>query len=577
MGFRFRRSVRLFPGVRLNFSLSGVSVSAGVPGAMINIGPRGSRLTMGLPGTGISYVHNFNPPGPAKRGPSPVEAYLDPPAPPVPLHPISGPQPQPLAGEIKSAEVASLTSSDLEGLKKLINEAVHQRAALESDLAEAIADRRRAWKKLRRREQWPLRALMKSSIAPARSAFQEAEDEALKVAAAIMATEIKVEIDLDEQSWSAWAEVRKTFDRLSQTAKFWDVTSSVAVDRYQTRSAAHQTITRTPVGLRTVFDGIIATTSGGHRFENANGGDLDIFPGFMLIRDKASSDYALIDLRDLTVETYGCRFIETETVPPDTEVVGYAWHKSNKDGSPDRRFADNFQIPIALYGEITFKTRNGVEEAYNASNCGAALAFGNAISVFQDELRRQAKRPKPVIGPEVSGEAPQKDPAALLPALPKVLRAYEVVAVPALIAGLVAYGPVSNLVRPSPASVPVAIISAVPVTAARVESPSVSSTPAPKPPQAPSISPAPTPASTSVAASVSAEAKPIGIERMVVKQSANVRAAPDRAAASLRVAPIGTAVTVFEKRGNWIKIGDTAAWGWTHVSLLQAQLPDPGR
>lgn len=570
MGFRFRRSVRLFPGVRLNFSLSGVSVSAGVPGAMINIGPRGSRLTMGLPGIGISYVHNLSSTRPTKRAPDQTGMHVEPPATPGPIHPASGPEAGPLVGEIKSAEVASLTSPDLDGLKQLINDAAHQKALLQADLAEAVADRRRAWRKLRRREQLPLRVLMKSSIPAARASFDEAEEEALKVAAAILATEIKVEIDLDDQTWSAWAEVRRTFDRLAQTAQFWDVTSSIAVDRYRTRSAAHQTITRTPVGLRTVFDGIVATSGGGHRFENANGGDLDIFPGFMLIRDKTSSDYALIDLRDLTVETYGCRFIENETVPPDAEVVGYAWHKSNKDGSPDRRFAQNFQIPIALYGEIRFKTRNGVEEAYNASHCGSAIAFGHAIASFQDALRRQVKSSKPAVGPAAATEGSQKDPDALLPALPKVMGAYEVIGIPALLAGLIAYGPVSDLMRPKPATIPMAVISPMPAVAvASAEGASTSSTPVSAPPQAAPIPPASAPASIPISTPASTPAVPTVIERMVVKQNANVRAGPDRAAASLKVVPIGTTVSVFEKRGGWVRIGDIAPWGWTHSSLLQ--------
>lgn len=55
MGFRFRRSIKLFPGVRLNLSKSGVSTSVGVPGATVNVGRRGVRRTVGLPGTGISY------------------------------------------------------------------------------------------------------------------------------------------------------------------------------------------------------------------------------------------------------------------------------------------------------------------------------------------------------------------------------------------------------------------------------------------------------------------------------------------------------------------------------------------
>lgn len=55
MGFRFRKSLRLFPGVRLNLSKSGISTSLGGPGATINIGPKGTRHTVGLPGSGLSF------------------------------------------------------------------------------------------------------------------------------------------------------------------------------------------------------------------------------------------------------------------------------------------------------------------------------------------------------------------------------------------------------------------------------------------------------------------------------------------------------------------------------------------
>ncbi len=56
MGFRFRRSVRLLPGLRLNLSRSGVSASVGTRGAWLTFGRNGTRTTVGLPGTGISYT-----------------------------------------------------------------------------------------------------------------------------------------------------------------------------------------------------------------------------------------------------------------------------------------------------------------------------------------------------------------------------------------------------------------------------------------------------------------------------------------------------------------------------------------
>ena len=55
MGWRFRRSVRLFPGMRLNLGKSGPSLSLGVRGFHETFGRRGRRTTVGLSGTGISY------------------------------------------------------------------------------------------------------------------------------------------------------------------------------------------------------------------------------------------------------------------------------------------------------------------------------------------------------------------------------------------------------------------------------------------------------------------------------------------------------------------------------------------
>ena len=55
MGFRFRKSVRILPGVRVNLSKSGISASIGGIGATVNIGSRGTRTTVGVPGTGLSY------------------------------------------------------------------------------------------------------------------------------------------------------------------------------------------------------------------------------------------------------------------------------------------------------------------------------------------------------------------------------------------------------------------------------------------------------------------------------------------------------------------------------------------
>lgn len=55
MGFRFRRSLKIAPGIRLNLGKRGTSLSIGGRGATVNVGKKGVRTTVGIPGTGISY------------------------------------------------------------------------------------------------------------------------------------------------------------------------------------------------------------------------------------------------------------------------------------------------------------------------------------------------------------------------------------------------------------------------------------------------------------------------------------------------------------------------------------------
>ncbi len=55
MGFRFRKSFKILPGIKINLSKSGISTSIGVPGATVNLRGDKTTTTVGLPGTGISY------------------------------------------------------------------------------------------------------------------------------------------------------------------------------------------------------------------------------------------------------------------------------------------------------------------------------------------------------------------------------------------------------------------------------------------------------------------------------------------------------------------------------------------
>ena len=56
MGWRFRRSIKILPGIRLNFGKKGISsTTIGGKYFKTNVSGRGVRHTVSAPGTGLSY------------------------------------------------------------------------------------------------------------------------------------------------------------------------------------------------------------------------------------------------------------------------------------------------------------------------------------------------------------------------------------------------------------------------------------------------------------------------------------------------------------------------------------------
>lgn len=61
MGIRFRRSIKIMPGVKVNLSKRGISTSFGTRGVHYTIGSNGRRTSfVGIPGTGISSVSTWS-------------------------------------------------------------------------------------------------------------------------------------------------------------------------------------------------------------------------------------------------------------------------------------------------------------------------------------------------------------------------------------------------------------------------------------------------------------------------------------------------------------------------------------
>lgn len=181
--------------------------------------------------------------------------------------------------------------------------------------------------------------------------------------------------------------VLKTFSDVRLSEVIWNITSSSPVDQFTERSNARRAVGRCPVLFEKGKPRCLLTTDDPYTsvplLRNGNGEALYLFPGIVML--EGITGLKVLSIKDLTITAGTTRFIETGVVPSDASIAGYSWLRENKDGSPDRRFIDNYQIPKARYGEVQFKGW-GLDEEYQFSSKGYGLSFGRSLEALKRSI-----------------------------------------------------------------------------------------------------------------------------------------------------------------------------------------------
>jgi len=131
---------------------------------------------------------------------------------------------------------------------------------------------------------------------------------------------------------------------------------------------------------------------------------------------RAKLSVADIDLCELNVGISTAQFAETEALPGDAKRVGSTWQKVNTDGSPDRRFRDNAEMPMMEYGILRLDSRGGLHEEYMVSNAALSSGFGSALQqlISAADLAGAKAAPLPALA-AASSEQPNPRPSESAP------------------------------------------------------------------------------------------------------------------------------------------------------------------
>ena len=81
---------------------------------------------------------------------------------------------------------------------------------------------------------------------------------------------------------------------------------------------------------------------------------LYFMPDGIIVYD--SKGVAYVEYQDVMVSSSTTSFVENNP-PQDAKIIYYTWQYANKDGGPDRRFANNKEIPVCSYGELTINVK----------------------------------------------------------------------------------------------------------------------------------------------------------------------------------------------------------------------------
>jgi hypothetical protein len=113
-----------------------------------------------------------------------------------------------------------------------------------------------------------------------------------------------------------------------------------------------------------------------------------LFPDRVLVFE--SGKVGAIGYNHLRISVSQTRFVE-DSAPRDARVVGQTWRYVNKNGGPDRRFANNRTLPICLYDELHFTSTSGLNEIIQLSKCDVGNRFEQAVAGLGAQLGEAKK------------------------------------------------------------------------------------------------------------------------------------------------------------------------------------------
>lgn len=341
MGMRYRRSINLGGGFRINLSKSGIGYSWGVKGYRITKTAKGSiRRTTTIPGTGISYTKeigrkNKKAPRSNNQSSSPqINNYYD-------------------TQNIQNTVTRQMVTG---GLEELLSSASWM-----------LKIRKIVWVCL-----WI--TLILATVYHFCLLFS------VILAGLLIYVQCKGKIYLEyvierDQQNVVSRRMQPIIGAL-RCKRIWRITQTNKAINKKYNSGADQAVRRNICKVSSKPSFPFASNVQVATFKSGNETLLFMPDKLFVIQ---GTKVGVVDYAQMTMNFQQARYVESESVPRDTQIVGETWKYVNKSGGPDRRFSNNVRYPICLYGQLELISQTGLHTILVFSDPNAYQAITNVI------------------------------------------------------------------------------------------------------------------------------------------------------------------------------------------------------
>lgn len=356
MGFYIRKSLRVGP-LRFNLSKSGVGVSAGIPGFRVGMGPRGNYIHAGRGGiyyrATIPSSRTRSQAGSVRR-PRDFGDYSP------PAHPTVGPE-----VEVESGSALEMIDESATGLLVELNEKRQRWRTGPAVLVIAAILLLANWNRM----------------------IPVGQGIALVFAIAIVVAAFNLDMlrkttvmmyELDADATASYQALVDALTKLGEASKAWHIEAKAGVLDRKYHAGAGEEIRRTPTSVRPSAMPFVKCNLDVPSIRMGRQ-TLFFLPDRLLVFE--SDAVGAVSYGALSVNEQAIRFVETERVPPDSQVVARTWRYVNKHGGPDRRFNDNAELPICEYDSVQFTSGSGLNEMLYISRVGAAAPLIRYLAI----------------------------------------------------------------------------------------------------------------------------------------------------------------------------------------------------